>query len=74
MIHTFVFVEHPLATGFPITSGAVNVTVPDVVDRDDYIVIREFSSLIRWRLEIHLTCDTVFGDSGNTSPKFTITH
>ncbi|KAH9851823.1 hypothetical protein C2E23DRAFT_732406 [Lenzites betulinus] len=48
-------VANPLATGFPITAGAANVTVPDVPARDDYVVV-------------------LFGDSGNTSPKFTITN
>ncbi|RPD62508.1 hypothetical protein L226DRAFT_610948 [Lentinus tigrinus ALCF2SS1-7] len=46
-------IEHPLASNFPITAGAVNVTVPEVPNRDDYIVV-------------------LFGDSGNTSPKFMI--
>ncbi|OJT06989.1 hypothetical protein TRAPUB_2190 [Trametes pubescens] len=31
--------KNPLATGFPITSGSVTVTVPDVTPRDDYIVV-----------------------------------
>ncbi|TFK93080.1 hypothetical protein K466DRAFT_594675 [Polyporus arcularius HHB13444] len=46
-------IEHPLASNFPITAGAANVTVPKVSTRDDYVVV-------------------LFGDSGNTSPKFTI--
>ncbi|KAI0754868.1 hypothetical protein C8Q80DRAFT_1093582 [Daedaleopsis nitida] len=29
---------HPLAQGFPIAAGAVNVTVPVVVPRDNYII------------------------------------
>ena len=31
--------EHPLASNFPIRDGAVNVTVPEVATRDDYIVV-----------------------------------
>ncbi|KAI0720579.1 hypothetical protein C8T65DRAFT_567529 [Cerioporus squamosus] len=46
-------IEHPLASNFPLTAGAVNVTVPNVQARDDYVVV-------------------LFGDSGNASPKFTI--
>ncbi|EJF63332.1 hypothetical protein DICSQDRAFT_55831 [Dichomitus squalens LYAD-421 SS1] len=46
-------IENPLASNFPIRDGAVNVTVPQVATRDDYIVV-------------------LFGDSGNSSPKFTI--
>ncbi|EJC97887.1 uncharacterized protein FOMMEDRAFT_97900 [Fomitiporia mediterranea MF3/22] len=30
---------HPLATGFKLTDEKVNVTVPDVADRSDYIVV-----------------------------------
>ncbi|KAI8994257.1 hypothetical protein BD414DRAFT_411938 [Trametes punicea] len=48
-------VDHPLASNFPITAGSVEVTVPDVKPRDDYVAI-------------------LFGDSGNASPKFTITN
>ena len=33
--------EHPLAQGFLLTAGAVNVTVPDVTTRNDYVVARE---------------------------------
>ncbi|KAI1790164.1 hypothetical protein LXA43DRAFT_891553 [Ganoderma leucocontextum] len=46
--------DHPLASGFPITAGSVDVTVPQMNTRDDYVIV-------------------LFGDSGNTSPKFTIT-
>ncbi|KAH9924651.1 uncharacterized protein BXZ73DRAFT_103489 [Epithele typhae] len=31
-------VDHPLAAGFRLADGAVKVTVPDVVPRDDYVV------------------------------------
>ncbi|KAI5896928.1 uncharacterized protein SCHCODRAFT_02616228 [Schizophyllum commune H4-8] len=46
--------DNPLAQGFSITLGSYNVTVPDVEERSDYIIV-------------------LFGDSGNSSPKFTIT-
>ncbi|KAI0667623.1 hypothetical protein C8Q78DRAFT_981399 [Trametes maxima] len=46
-------VSNPLAVNFPITAGKAEVTVPDVPERDDYVVV-------------------LFGDSGNASPKFTI--
>lgn len=39
----FLLTAHPLATGFQLTAGEVNVTVPDVVERDDYIIIRALS-------------------------------
>ncbi|TBU48548.1 hypothetical protein BD309DRAFT_1015501 [Dichomitus squalens] len=32
-------IENPLASNFPIRDGAVNVTVPQVATRDDYIVV-----------------------------------
>ncbi|KAL1950556.1 hypothetical protein VTO73DRAFT_5680 [Trametes versicolor] len=44
-----------LASGFPITAGTIDVSVPAVPQRSDYVVV-------------------LFGDSGNTSPKFTITN
>ncbi|KAG2758179.1 hypothetical protein P692DRAFT_20824264 [Suillus brevipes Sb2] len=43
----------PLATNINYTVGQVLITVPNVVTREDYIVV-------------------LFGDSGNTSPMFTI--
>ncbi|KAI5834387.1 hypothetical protein K523DRAFT_230639 [Schizophyllum commune Tattone D] len=46
--------DNPLAQGFSITLGSYDVTVPDVEERSDYIIV-------------------LFGDSGNSSPKFTIT-
>ncbi|SJL07596.1 uncharacterized protein ARMOST_10946 [Armillaria ostoyae] len=45
--------DHPLASNFQLTDGQVDITVPDVEPRDDYIIV-------------------LFGDSGNTSPEFTI--
>ncbi|KAI0720577.1 hypothetical protein C8T65DRAFT_293498 [Cerioporus squamosus] len=32
-------IQNPLASGFQIKNGAVNVTVPEVVPRNDYIVV-----------------------------------
>ncbi|TBU29935.1 hypothetical protein BD311DRAFT_796293 [Dichomitus squalens] len=32
-------IENPLASNFPIRGGAVNVTVPQVATRDDYVVV-----------------------------------
>ncbi|KAI0917131.1 hypothetical protein AcW1_007593 [Taiwanofungus camphoratus] len=32
-------IRSPLATGFPIASGSVNVVVPNVTTRSDYIVV-----------------------------------
>ena len=37
-----IFVEHPLATGFPITAGSVAITVPNVTERNDYVVVRTY--------------------------------
>lgn len=71
-------VAHPLASNFRITDGAVNVTVPDVDARDDYIIVRELPSPVVvcscWCAQLmHFSLCAVFGDSGNASPKFTIT-
>ncbi|KAF8336744.1 hypothetical protein F5887DRAFT_565197 [Amanita rubescens] len=47
-------IKHPLATGFRLLDGWVNITIPLAVDpRDDYFIV-------------------LFGDSGNTSPSFSI--
>ncbi|TRM60499.1 hypothetical protein BD626DRAFT_571575 [Schizophyllum amplum] len=46
-------VDSPLAEGFSILLGTMDVTVPDVEERADYIIV-------------------LFGDSGNSSPQFTI--
>ncbi|EMD31385.1 hypothetical protein CERSUDRAFT_89078 [Gelatoporia subvermispora B] len=32
-------ISHPLAVGFPISAGEVNITVPNVTMRTDYIVV-----------------------------------
>lgn len=64
----------PLATGFPLIDGAVNITVPgDAATRDDYIVVRTYTSPFGpMRHALIFILNTVFGDSGNASPKFTI--
>ncbi|KAK2465759.1 hypothetical protein APHAL10511_002303 [Amanita phalloides] len=46
--------KNPLAQGFNITQGSVNIIVPNVPPRTDYLIV-------------------LMGDSGNTSPTFTIT-
>lgn len=39
----FVHSDHPLAFGFPIRAGLVEVTMPeDIPPRKDYFVVREF--------------------------------
>ena len=69
-----VFAEHPLASGFPITDGSVQVVVPSVVDRDDYVIVRTYLfSKVSIEDPERSDIPAVFGDSGNTSPKFTIT-
>ncbi|OCH86865.1 hypothetical protein OBBRIDRAFT_796737 [Obba rivulosa] len=32
-------ISHPLAAGFPISAGEINITVPNVTMRTDYIVV-----------------------------------
>ena len=61
-------------------AGAVNVTVPNVENRDDYVVVRTYPSSppvlreeVLTRKFCWVTFCVVFGDSGNTSGKFTIT-
>ncbi|PPQ79853.1 hypothetical protein CVT24_003497 [Panaeolus cyanescens] len=46
--------DNPLVQGFNLRDGNVTLTVPDVVPRDDYLIV-------------------LYGNSGNTSPTFTIT-
>ena len=36
------YAGRPLATNFPITAGEVNITVPDVASRDDYVIVCEY--------------------------------
>ncbi|KLO03806.1 hypothetical protein SCHPADRAFT_766579 [Schizopora paradoxa] len=47
--------DDPLASGFSILLGRIEIQVPEVAAGDDYQVV-------------------LFGDSGNFSPKFTITN
>ncbi|KAI0055748.1 hypothetical protein BV25DRAFT_1873032 [Artomyces pyxidatus] len=47
--------DGPLASGFNLTAGRVEVTVPHVKPGHDYVIV-------------------LFGDSGDWSHKFTITH
>ena len=57
--------EHPLANGFPISAGKATVKMPtDVPPRDDYFVVREFTSS-HLRTYEHLLTPSflVFGDS-----------
>jgi hypothetical protein len=35
--------DNPLAQGFNILDGRVEVTVPNVPTRDDYAIVREYS-------------------------------
>ena len=37
------FADNPLASGFNITAGSVNVVVPSVADGSDYIIARAYS-------------------------------
>ncbi|KAF9523901.1 hypothetical protein CPB83DRAFT_862109 [Crepidotus variabilis] len=46
-------INNPLASGFKLRDGKVQVTVPNVPPKDDYLIV-------------------LYGDSGNTSPSFTI--
>lgn len=57
--------EHPLAKGFPISAGRATVKMPtNVPPRDDYFVVREFSSLpLRVYEHLLMSSFLVFGDS-----------
>ncbi|KAG7440826.1 uncharacterized protein BT62DRAFT_561796 [Guyanagaster necrorhizus] len=39
-------IDNPLASNFELTDGQVNITVPDVEPRDDYIIVCEYSVCI----------------------------
>lgn len=66
------FADNPLAQGFPLSAGSVQVTVPQAQDRSDYIVARKlFSSLLTTVRRLTLS---VVGGSNNISPMFTIAH
>ena len=60
-----------LAKGFDILDGRVEITVPWVMDRTDYSLVREY---YRFGVMRHSADNPhpVFGDSGNFSPEFTI--
>lgn len=63
----------PLAQGFPLTAGVVNVTIPaGTQPSTEWMVVRKLISH-RIQSEANLAlCFPVFGDSGNWSPPFTI--
>ena len=64
----------PLASNFSLYAGEVKVDVPKVPGRDDYQVVCEYISDI-YKYYLRLTIIpfySVFGDSGNESPFFTI--
>ena len=42
-----IFLEHPLADDFDITQGHIDVTVPYVDPRNDYIIVRKYSVIFR---------------------------
>jgi hypothetical protein len=71
---------HPLASGFNLDDGKVSFTVPQVKPNNNYIVVREYlyypvlpSSVQQPpMLTLGRAPRTVFGDSGNASPEFTI--
>ena len=62
-----------LAKGFDILDGRVEITVPWVMDRTDYSLVREYYASFHM-LKFHFADypRSVFGDSGNFSPEFTI--
>ena len=64
--------DNPLATDFPILDGFRTITVPDVEPGDDWSIVREYHSLFSARMNDLTQRSTVFGDSGNNSPDFTI--
>ena len=64
-----------LAKGFDILDGRVEITVPWVMDRTDYSLVREYYirfSVLESHFADHSHIRSVFGDSGNFSPEFTI--
>lgn len=77
IVHNLTFLaENALASGFPINAGAANVTVPQVPTGNDYIVVRKSEQCRRptRSASYYPAFVTVFGDSGNISPTFTITN
>jgi hypothetical protein len=65
------FIPVIMADGFDILLGRIEVTVPWVFDGDDYQIVRKYTHLSASNSFIH-TDMSVFGDSGNFSPKFSI--
>ena len=65
--------DHPLASGFSLSDGSVEVEIPsDVASGEDYFIVCEsWSSPLKVDCPL-LTLALVFGDSGNASPTFTI--
>ncbi|KAL1939163.1 hypothetical protein VTO73DRAFT_10204 [Trametes versicolor] len=61
-----------LASGFDILLGRIEVTVPWVIPDSDYSVVRALLLPLSLVFVWSLTSRTVFGDSGNFSPEFTI--
>ncbi|KAA1469702.1 hypothetical protein DENSPDRAFT_796506 [Dentipellis sp. KUC8613] len=61
--------EHPLAQDFDLRDGKVDISVPNVPSKDSYIVVCRSLSLAVVSLS---NCRAVIGDSGNSSPEFTI--
>ena len=62
--------EHPLAQNFKLRDGSVDITVPNLPPRTDYLIVCKFISKM---LIISVYIFAVMGDSGNTSPQFAIT-
>ena len=60
-----------MADGFDILLGSVEVTVPWVIDGGDYQIVCEHAH-IYLLLSSYSYRTSVFGDSGNFSPMFTI--
>jgi hypothetical protein len=70
--HHFWSIAHPLAKGFALSDGKVDVVVPNVESKNSYIVARACPFTLPSFAAV-LTGLTVLGDSGNISPEFTIT-
>ena len=65
-----IYQDSPLATNLNYSAGQAQITVPNVPTRSDYIVV------CKWLSHCYMInraqCPSVFGDSGNASPEFTI--
>lgn len=64
--------DSPLATNINYNVGQVQITVPNVPTRSDYIVVCKWMSCYYIHDKPCSMLLTVFGDSGNASPEFTI--